>query len=103
MGKRLMTHRSLYSIILLGLCLGGLVVHLFAGDAAHLDAWYSSLHTIEHAEPSDHAEPHDHEDDFTLLTPGSSSDSPTQVIRTTTSDSADSCIVSPMLPPPKAA
>jgi hypothetical protein len=103
MGKRSMGHRSLYTVLLLGLCLGGLVAHIFMGDAGHLDAWYSSLHAIEHGESSDHGEPHDHEDDFTLLASASSSASPTLAMRTTASHSPASCAVSPLLPPPKAA
>jgi hypothetical protein len=102
MGKRPMGQRTLYTVILLGLCLGGLVAHLFPGDAGHLDAWYSAPHAIEHGESSDHAEPHDHEDHLTLLAPASSSASSTLVTQTTASHSPNSRAVSPLLPPPKA-
>ena len=98
-----MGHRSLYTVMLLGLCLGSLLAHSFAGDAGHLDAWHSSVQAIDHGEASDHAEPHEHEDDFTLLAPASSSASPTLAMRTTASRSPNSHAVSPLLPPPKAA
>jgi hypothetical protein len=102
MGMCSMGHRSLYTIMLLSLCLGSLVAHVLMGSAGSIDAC-TSLQPIEHGEAHEHGESHDHEDDLTLLALVSSSASHVPAMRATANHSPDSRAVSPLLPPPKAA
>lgn len=102
MDKRAMGHCSLYTIMLLSLCLGGLIAHVLTGGVGNIKT-HNSLYMIEHGESHHHEDSHDHEDDFTLLTAAASSAAPFLTMSVTASHSPNSRAVSPLLPPPKAA
>jgi len=102
MGKCSMSHRSLYTVMLLSLCLGGLIAHVLTGGVGNIET-HNSLYMIEHGESHHHEDPHDHEDDFTLSATAASGAAPFLTMSVTASHSPNSRAVSPMLPPPKAA